>query len=80
MTNREKLVETFPNGAYTSSRTWMNMEYEEPTTEPNGKFLDELKRKIDKIYEREGNSVDCLNALDELKAFIDKHNKIESEE
>jgi len=35
--------------------------------------LDKLRAEIDKIYEREGNSFDCLNALDELKEFIDKY-------
>ena len=40
--------------------------------------LDKIRTEIDKIYEREGNSVDCLNALDELKWFIDKY-KAESE-
>ena len=33
--------------------------------------IDKIRTEIDKIYEREGNSVDCLNALDELKEFID---------
>lgn len=41
-------------------------------------ILDKIRAEIDKIYEREGNSVDCLNALDELKSFIDKY-KAESE-
>ena len=41
--------------------------------------LDKIRTEIDKIYEREGNSVDCLNALDELKGFIDKY-KAESED
>ena len=41
--------------------------------------IDKIRAEIDKIYEREGNSVDCLNALDELKWFIDKY-KAESEE
>jgi hypothetical protein len=41
--------------------------------------LDELRAEIDKIYKREGSSFDCLNALDELKEFIDKY-KAESEE
>lgn len=40
--------------------------------------LDNIRAEIDKIYEREGNSVDCLNALDELKEFIDNY-KAESE-
>ncbi len=40
--------------------------------------LDKLRAEIDKIYKREGNSVDCLNALDELKWVIDKY-KAESE-
>jgi len=40
--------------------------------------LDSLKAEIDKIYEREGSSFDCLNALDELKEFIDKY-KAETE-
>lgn len=40
--------------------------------------IDKIRTEIDKIYEREGNSVDCLNALDELKEFIDKC-KAESE-
>lgn len=41
--------------------------------------LDKVRAEIDKIYEREGNSVDCLNALDEVKEIIDKY-KGESEE
>ena len=41
--------------------------------------LDKLRAEIAKIYEREGSSFDCLNALDELKEFIDKY-KSESEE
>ena len=36
-------------------------------------ILDKIRAEIDKIYEREGNSADCLNALNELKWFIDKH-------
>jgi hypothetical protein len=40
--------------------------------------IDKIRAEIDKIYEREGNSVDCLNALNELKWFIDKY-KAESE-
>ena len=43
--------------------------YESAEQESN---LDKIRAEIDKIYEREGNSVDCLNALDELKEFIDK--------
>ena len=35
-------------------------------------MLDKVRNEIDKIYEREGSSFDCLNALDELKEFIDK--------
>lgn len=35
--------------------------------------IDEIRAEIDKIYEREGSSFDCLNALDELKEIIDKH-------
>lgn len=35
--------------------------------------IDKIRAEIDKIYEREGNSFDCLNALDELKEIIDKH-------
>ena len=35
--------------------------------------LGKIRAEIDKIYEREGSSFDCLNALDELKEFIDKH-------
>lgn len=35
-------------------------------------ILDRIRAEIDKIYEREGSSFDCLNALDELKEFIDK--------
>lgn len=35
--------------------------------------LDKIRAEIDKIYNREGNSFDCLNALDELKEFIDKY-------
>lgn len=42
-------------------------------------ILDKLRAEIDKIYEREGSSFDCLNALDELKEFIDKY-KSESED
>lgn len=41
--------------------------------------LDKIRAEIDKIYEREGSSFDCLNALDELKEFIDKY-KTESDE
>ena len=41
--------------------------------------LDKIRAEIDKIYEREDNSVDCLSALDELKLFIDKY-KAESED
>ena len=41
--------------------------------------IDKIRAEIDKIYEREGSSFDCLNALDELKEFIDKL-KAESEE
>jgi hypothetical protein len=40
--------------------------------------LNKIRAEIDKIYEREGSSFDCLNALDELKEFIDKY-KAESE-
>ena len=40
---------------------------------------DKIRAEIDKIYEREGSSFDCLNALDELKEIIDKY-KAESEE
>ena len=36
-------------------------------------ILDKIRAEIDKIYEREGSSFDCLNALDELKEFIDKY-------
>lgn len=35
-------------------------------------IIDKIKAEIGKIYEREGNSSDCLNALDDLKYFIDK--------
>ena len=42
-------------------------------------ILDKIRAEIDKIYESEGNSVDCLNALDDLKWFIDKY-KAESED
>lgn len=41
-------------------------------------ILDKVRNEIDKIYEREGNNFDCLNALDELKEFIEKL-KAESE-
>lgn len=41
-------------------------------------ILDKIRAEINKIYEREGNSVDCLNALDELKGLIDNY-KAESE-
>ncbi len=40
--------------------------------------FDKIRDEIDKIYGREGSSYDCLNALDELKEFIDKY-KAESE-
>ena len=40
-------------------------------------ILDKIRAEIDKIYEREGSSFDCLNALDELKEFIDKYNESE---
>ena len=40
--------------------------------------LDKLRAEIDKLYEREGSSFDRLNALDELKEFIDKY-KAETE-
>ena len=40
--------------------------------------LYKIRAEIDKIYEREGSSFDCLNALDELKEYIDKY-KAESE-
>ena len=40
--------------------------------------LDKIRDEIDKIYEREGSSFDCLNALDELKEFLDKY-KAETE-
>lgn len=45
----------------------------------NGIPLEQIRAEIDKIYEREDNSVDCLSALDELKLFIDKY-KVESED
>lgn len=45
-----------------------------PTQEP---ILDKIRAEIDRIYEREGNSSDCLNALDELKWFIDKYKESE---
>lgn len=35
--------------------------------------IDKIRDEINKIYEREGNSFDCLNALDELKKFINKY-------
>jgi hypothetical protein len=41
-------------------------------------ILDKIRAEINKIYNRDGNSFDCLNALDELKEFIDKY-KAESE-
>ena len=41
--------------------------------------LGKIRDEIDKLYEREGSSFERLNALDELKEFIDKH-KAESEE
>lgn len=40
--------------------------------------FDHIRAEIDRIYERKGNSSDCLNTLDELKRFIDKY-KAESE-
>ena len=45
----------------------------------NGIPLEQIRVEINKIYEREGNSVDCLNALNELKQFIDKY-KAEAED
>ena len=36
------------------------------------RVLEKISAEIDKIYEREGSSFDCLNALDELKELIDK--------
>ena len=50
-----------------------------PSATPQEPILDKIRAEIDKIYEREGNSFDCLNALDELKEFIDKY-KAESED
>jgi hypothetical protein len=49
-----------------------------PSVTPQEPILDKIRAEIDKIYNREGNSFDCLNALDELKEFIDKY-KAESE-
>ena len=40
--------------------------------QPTVNVLGKIRAEIDKIYEREGSSFDCLNALDELKEFIDK--------
>lgn len=37
-------------------------------------ILNKVRAEIDRIYEREGNSSDCLNALDDLKWFINKCN------
>ena len=54
---------------------WLNENIKALEQEP---ILDNIRAEIDKIYEREGNSVDCLNALNELKCFIDKY-KAESE-
>ena len=54
---------------------WLNENIKALEQEP---ILDKIRAEIDKIYEREGNSVDCLNALDELKEFIDNY-KAESE-
>lgn len=42
--------------------------------EQQDSVLDKIRTEIDRIYEREGNSSDCLNALDELKWFINKCN------
>ena len=42
-------------------------------------LLEKIRVEIDKIYEREGHSFDCLNALDDLKEFIYKL-QAESEE
>ncbi len=39
--------------------------------------LDKIRAEIDKIYERENHSFDCLDALDELKEFIDKRKEQE---
>lgn len=46
-----------------------------PPVNPQSKtdVLDKVRAEIDKIYEREGHSFDCLNALDDLKEFIDKY-------
>ena len=52
--------------------------FELSSVTPQEPILDKISAEIDKIYGREGNSVDCLNALDELKSFIDKY-KAESE-
>ena len=43
------------------------------TGNPFDSVIEDIKAEIDKIYERENSSFDCLNALDELKEFIDKH-------
>lgn len=53
--------------------------YDHDSWESQKDVLDKIIAEIDKIYKREGNSVDCLNALDELKWVIDKY-KTESEE
>lgn len=42
--------------------------------------LGKIKAEIDKIYERENHSFDCLDALDELKEFIDKYKAEEREQ
>lgn len=52
-----------------------NAEDLEFTVEPlfDKSVLEDIKAEIEKIYNRENNTFDCLNALDELREFIDKH-------
>lgn len=45
---------------------------ERSSENPNKWVLDKIRAEIDKIYERENSTFDCLNALDELKELIDK--------
>jgi hypothetical protein len=48
----------------------INKENYEPAEQES--ILDKIRAEIDKIYERENHSFDCLDALDELKEFIEK--------
>jgi hypothetical protein len=48
----------------------INKENYEPAEQES--ILDKIRAEIDKIYERENHSFDCLDVLDELKEFIEK--------